>query len=524
VPRQDAGTLLLVQPTGPKVGLLSLVVSYLNWDTTLSLVVLPPSLHCLCLLGCDIRNPLETGTDVEGQQGGIRTSRVRTAPYQKVGLLKILGLGFGLAVVVGNTIGAGILRAPGDIARALASSWLIMGVWVAGGVYAFLGTISVIELATAIPLAGGFYVYARRAFGEYPGFAAGWCDWLGNCASLAFMSITFGEYAAALVPALSSSIKGVGVFVLLTFSVLHWLGLRLSSKLQELTSLIKAIAFLSLIAACLVFGGKDPNPDSQSATSLGPSAPWPVFLACVVSLQLIISTYDGWYGAIYFAEEDTNPGRNLPRSMIGGVLVIIAIYLLINFAFLYALPLRTFAESKLPAADAVQSIFGARSGQIVTALVLLSLPSSINAVLLMATRIVFAMSRNNLLVGKAAEVNRGGTPAIAMLVSTLASALLVLSGSFEKLIEIAACFYLVSYGLAFSSLFVLRKKEPQMARPNPVWGYPWAPGIALIGAIVLMAGFVISNTMNSIYALGLIAASYPLYALIRAVKDGTLTG
>ncbi len=139
---------------------------------------------------------------------------------------------------------------------------------------------------------------------------------------------------------------------------------------------------------------------------------WLIFAAFMISLQLVISTYDGWYGAIYFAEEDSDPVRNLPRSMIGGVLAIIAIYLLINLAFLHALPLATFAQSKLPAADAVQVIFAAHSGQIITAVVLLSLPSSINAVLLMSTRIVFAMSRNNLLVTKAAEVNSGGTPGI----------------------------------------------------------------------------------------------------------------
>jgi hypothetical protein len=129
----------------------------------------------------------------------------------KGALLRILGVSFGLAVVIGNTIGAGILRAPGDIARELGNGWLMMAVWAAGGVYAFLGTISITELATSIPLAGGFYVYARRAFGQYPGFAAGWCDWLGNCASLAFMSTAFGEFAGALIPQLAGAIKPVAI-------------------------------------------------------------------------------------------------------------------------------------------------------------------------------------------------------------------------------------------------------------------------------------------------------------------------
>jgi APA family basic amino acid/polyamine antiporter len=413
--------------------------------------------------------------------------------------------------VIGNTIGAGILRAPGDIARELGNGWLIMAVWAAGGLYAFLGTISITELATSVPLAGGFYVYARRAFGEYPGFAAGWCDWLGNCASLAFMSTAFGEYAGELVPALAGQIKRVAVGMLIVFAILHWMGLRLSSRVQELTSLIKALAFAALIAACFAFGGGRTSAEAQTSEIASPAGAWLTFVAIMISLQLVVSTYDGWYGAIYFAEEDSDPGRNLPRSMIGGVLLIIAIYVLMNLALLRALPLATFAQSKLPAADAVQTIFGAHSGQIITAVFLLALPSSMNAVLLMATRIVFAMSRNNLLVAKAAEVNRRGTPGLAMLLSAAATGLLVVSGSFEKLIEIAACFYVVNYAVAFASMLVLRKTEPELARPYRVWGYPWTPIVVLAGAVFLMAGFVISNTMNSIYALGLIALSGPIY-------------
>jgi APA family basic amino acid/polyamine antiporter len=429
----------------------------------------------------------------------------------KGALLRILGVSFGLAVVIGNTIGAGILRSPGEIARELGNGWLIMAVWAAGGVYAFLGTLSITELATSIPLAGGFYVYARRAFGQYPGFAAGWCDWLGNCASLAFMSTAFGEFAGALIPQLAGAIKPVAIGTLIIFSVLHWMGLRLSSRVQELTSLIKAAAFVALIIACFAFGGARPDTQVQPSDIARPAGAWLIFAAFVVSLQLVISTYDGWYGAIYFAEEDCDPARNLPRSMIGGVLLIIAIYVLINLAFLHALPLATFAQSKLPAADAVQAIFGARSGQIITAVFLLSLPSSMNAVLLMATRIVFAMGRNNLLVAKAADVNRRGTPGIAMLMSAAATALLVASGSFEKLIEIAACFYVVNYAVAFASLLVLRRREPELARPHKVWGYPWTPITVLAGAVLLLAGWGIGNTMNTLYALALIALSCPIY-------------
>ncbi len=161
---------------------------------------------------------------------------IETPAEQRGKLLKILGVTFGIAVTIGGMIGLGILRTPGSVAAQLGSFWLILAIWILGGLYAILGTISVAELSTSLPTAGGWYVYARRAFGDYGGFVVGWSDWLSACASTAFVAITMGEYLPKLFPALSGSIKAIAFIALFGFGLLNWLGLRVGSRIQEVTS------------------------------------------------------------------------------------------------------------------------------------------------------------------------------------------------------------------------------------------------------------------------------------------------
>ena len=282
-------------------------------------------------------------------------SAVELQSEQKGKLLKILGITFGIAVTLGSMIGLGILRTPGAVAGQLGYVWLILAIWVLGGVYAILGTLAVAELSTSLPTAGGWYVYARRAFGDYGGFVVGWSDWLSTCAAIAFIAITFGEYLPKLFPALSVSVNAVALTTLLLFGLLNWLGLRVGSRIQEVTSFAKAIAFLLLIAACFIYGGQTPAAAEPAATLNAPAGFAAMFVAVMLSLQAVIFTYDGWYGAIYFAEENRDPGRNLPRAMLFGVVSVMAIYLLVNLAFLYILPLAQFAASDFPAGDAAQA-------------------------------------------------------------------------------------------------------------------------------------------------------------------------
>jgi APA family basic amino acid/polyamine antiporter len=429
-------------------------------------------------------------------------------------LARILGLGFGVAVIFGGTVGVGILRLPGTIAGQLPSFWPIMLVWFAGGCYALLGAISVAELGAAMPQAGGFYVYAKRAFGAGVGFAVGWADWLNNCAVVAIAAVAAAEYVIALVPQIALRQTSLALAVLFLFSALHWIGLRLSSGIQKLTSSVTAITFLLLAVACLLHPAQSNTPSLPDRVALG-SGLLHMLAPIVAALRAIVVTYDGWYEAIYFAEEDTDAAKHLPRAMIGGVLLVMGLYLLMNLAFLHVLSIPALAASRLPAADAARIVFPAWSGRFITVLSLLTLLSLINAVLLGAPRILFAIGRDGLFSGRAAQVSTGGTPRAALLLSTATAAIFIASGKLEDIIAVAAVLIATLYCVNYIAVLVLRRREPEMARPFRAWGYPVTTVLVLLCSLIFLIAAVHDDLVSALRAAVLLAVAAPAYAWIR---------
>ncbi len=436
-------------------------------------------------------------------------------------LLQILGVGFGLAVIIGNTIGAGILRTPGEVAAQLPGVWLFLGVWLVGGIYALLGAFSIAELGVMIPRSGGQYVFAQYALGDYVGFIVGWSDWLSTCGTAAAVSIVIGEYLGDLIPALAGRKVGIALAVVILFALLQWRGVRWGSATQNITSLFKAIAFIILIAACFILGGKVPD-ESEAATTFAPS-----FIAVILALQAVIYTYDGWTGVVYFSEEVKNPARDIPRSLFGGVLSIIGIYMMLSLALVYVLPISKIAGSNFAPGLAADAIFGAHGGAVIKSLTIISLLAAINAYHLMASRVLFAMGRDGLVSTKLVRVNEGGTPTMALLASTIVAILFIIGGAFENsrrifenIVAVLAFFFVVNYLMSYISVFVLRRREPHMQRPYRAWGYPVTTALTLIGSVGFLVGAVAGDRRNSLYALALLAASYPVF---RFVKRNELT-
>lgn len=427
-------------------------------------------------------------------------------------LLRILGVGFGLAVIIGNTIGAGIVSTPGTIAGRLPNGWLFIGVWVVGGLYALLGAISIAELGTMMPRSGGQYVFAHDALGNYAGFIVGWSDWISTCGSSAFISLVIAQYAGVLLPSLTDHTTVLALATVVGFGVLQWRGIRWGSGVQNVTSLLKTLAFITLVIACFVLAG-----NAQVSSGSPTEAPHGVnlFVALILALQLVIYTYDGWTGVIYFSEEVEHPDRDIPRSMFGGVLSVIAIYLLVNLAVLYVLPMSEIAGSDLALGKAAQAIFGPNGDRIFRTLMILSMLSAVNACQLMATRVLFAMSRDGLFSSWGAKANKGGTPTIALLFSTIVAVLFILTGTVNQVGAVVAFFFVVNYAVSFTVVFVLRKREPARRRPYRAWGYPLTTGLSLLGSIAFLGGAVASDTRNSLYALLVLAASYPVFRLTR---------
>ena len=280
-------------------------------------------------------------------------------------------------------------------------------------------------------------------------------------------------------------------------------------------SFLKAIGLLIFVGACFL---ASPNKADTPVTaeSLQPLAEGGMWVGILAALQSVFYTYDGWHTAAYFTEEDVDPNKNLPRSMVSGVLLIIGIYILVNLALLYVLPLDQLKQSKLPAADAIQLIYGPGSAQVVTFLLMISIMGIINAQIMFNPRVLYAISRDGLFFKVFTNVNAGGTPGLAMIFTASMSVLMILTNTYAKLSDIATFFFVTCYASGFAALIRLRQTEPELPRPFLAWGYPFSTWTLLIVSLLFLIGAVLGDPMGSVYAVGFIAVSYPLYRLLRS--------
>jgi basic amino acid/polyamine antiporter, APA family len=432
----------------------------------------------------------------------------RPAPARRRGkLLQVLGVPFGVAVLIGNSIIVGILRTPGDVAARLPTPALFIGVWIVGGLYALLGALSQAEPGAMIARSGGQYVIVRRGLGEYPGFVVGWSDWISTCAPIALGAMVFTEYLEPLVPALTGRRVPAGVALVLLFGLLLWRGIRVGDLVQQILSAVKALAFGCLIGVCLVVRVPDAAAAAPGALPSGVA----LVTAVVLALQSVIYTYDGWNAPLYFGEETRSPGRDIPRSMILGVLLVILIYVLVNVAFMRVLGIGRMAGDPFVAASAGTALFGARGDLVIRLLVLLSILSGMNACVLMAPRVLLAMSRDRLLPAAFDTVNAGGTPTVAHWTGIGVAAGFIISGTFNTVLALCAFFFVANYLMSFLSVFTLRRKEPDTPRPWRVPGYPFTTGLAVLGSVGFLVGSVVSDWGNSWKSMLLLALSYPVY-------------
>jgi APA family basic amino acid/polyamine antiporter len=444
-------------------------------------------------------------------------------------LLKVLGMWFGMAAAIGNAIAAGIVRTPGDIAKNLPNPWLFLSVWVVGGLYALLGASSIAELGAAIPRSGGQYNFSRRALGDYAGFIVGWSDWLSTCGTAAAVAIVISEYSGHLFPILAGpeKIQMISVAIIAGFGILQWRGIRWGSGAQLFTAALKTAAFLILVLACFGMGGLAHKAAVAANTAAIPLASgWPFIVAVFLGLQAVVYTIDGWDGVIYFGEEVREPGRDIPRAIFGSVFSIMGIYLLLNIVALYILPMKEIAGNTFVLGTVADRIFGSLGDPIIRSIMVISMLSCLNANQLFCSRTLHAMSCDGLFFRPVAKVNAGGTPALSLLLSTIVGVFFVLiaflsAHAFERVIAMLSFFFVANYTLTYTSLFVLRKKEPQMDRPYRAWGYPWTTAVALAGSVLFLIGSIATDRENAPLALGMLVLSYPVFRVLKGVSQPT---
>ena len=437
--------------------------------------------------------------------------KVEQTAKQIGSLHKVLGAAFSIAVTVGGTVGPGVLRSPGLVAGFVSSPALIVGLWVIGGIYALLGTMMMAELAAALPEAGGLYIYAREAFGQAAGVTIGWSDLTATCAAAAAVAVTGSDFAAALYPQLAGKESLFAVLVILLFAFIQWQGVRISGAAQEWAGFLQAAILIGLLVCCFALGGGN---QTAPAVSLPPASPWAMISGSFLAMRFIIMDYDGWYSAIYFSEENENPGGNMPRSMILGVVVILITYVLLNAGFLYVMPAGQLAGSKLAAADVAQRLFGPWGARLATFISLLLATTVIYPMILMNSRLVYSLARAGLFWSKATAVNSRGTPTIGLITTTGLIVLFTATGTFERLSAIGSFMFVVNYASCFIAVIALRRRGIHKP-PWSAWGYPWSPVAVILASAAYLIGVAVNDLLNSAIALAFLLGTYPLYLLLK---------
>ncbi len=431
----------------------------------------------------------------------------RPAPQAPPGLLRILGLVFGLAVVVGGMVGSGIMRAPGVVALGITSPTLILLAWAAGGGIALLSAMPLVEAGASVPRAGGAFPIATRAFGPTVGFFTGWINWLQYVASNAFIAVVFGEYVHRLGYAahLSTSILAVGLIV--AVAGINWLGTRISGASQSLASAIKGAAFLVL--AAILFASPHAAPDA--AARHDPMTGMTTVAAVIMAIRVIYQTYAGWDAAIYFSEEVNRPERNVARSTFGGIAAVIFLYVLVNAAVLHVLSPAAFAGSDLAVGDAAKVSLGAAGDTVITAMGLFSLAAIVNLQTMAAPRITFRMARDGALPAVFGAVAPGGSPRLGVVACALAAALFAATGSYESIVRIYVPWSMAGIMIVCLSSIRLRIAEPALPRPYRMPFFPWiAIGAAAIQA-ALIAIVVWDDPLAGLGSAIVAVAPLPIY-------------
>jgi len=422
-------------------------------------------------------------------------------------LQKRLGLPFAIAVCVGLVVGTGIMRAPGEIAQIVPDPTVVLLLWLAGGLYVLLMANVAAEISSAIPRSGGHYIPVHEGLGDTPGLLVGWTMWVAGVAACAFLSLAAAEFLGTLVPWVADHAANVAVLFLFAVTALNWVGVEEGRWAQIVSTGLKVALLLAVVAVALVMpAGAAADGAGNPLAKVEPLT----LLSVLAGLQFVVAVYDGWYASIYFAGEDKDPGRNIPRSLFRSGIIVTLIYLVVNWALIRALDFAVLRESTLPMATVIEAAAG-RWGSIIVALVaVLMALGTLNAVVMSNPRALYGMAEDGLFVKSALRVNRGGTPTFALALGTVLAIPLIYSGGYVFVFRLAGAMVLFSSCLFVLSYFALRKHRPDLARPYCAKGHPVLPALALMINLALLIGFVIADPTSGAIMAGLIAICIPV--------------
>jgi APA family basic amino acid/polyamine antiporter len=430
------------------------------------------------------------------------------------GLRRTLGFTDLVLLTVGATIGSGIYLVPSIVLRQTGVQiGPAMLVWVVAGILSLLGALTYAELGAMKPEAGGLYVFIRDAFGPLPAFLYGWTSFFVIASgSLAGLAVAFATYLTQIIPIGPTIARLVSIGVLATCAAINVIGTRQSATVQNWTSGVKIGALLLIGGALTIFGSPPLTAVTVWPTSITPS----LLTGFGAAMIGVLWAYEGWQYMTYSAGETLDPQKTFPRAITVATAALVVIYLLASFGYVAALGPEAAARSDHVAADAVGALLGPIAGKLIGALILVSIFSATNGIMLTAPRMYFAMSRDGLFFNRFAAVNRRGTPAVAVLALAAWAAVLAATGTFEQLLTYVVFTAWIFYALGALSVFGLRRREPNAVRPFRVPGYPITPILFVGSALLLVLNTVLTQPVRAAVGLGVVLLGTPAFYFWRS--------
>lgn len=441
-------------------------------------------------------------------------------------LRRELGLWGAVAVVVGTVIGSGIFAVPKAMVLHTGSPGWVFAVWIFGGILTLFGALTYAELAAAMPEAGGEYAYLRTAYGPFFGFMYGWTQaWVAKSGSIATLATLFFYYLATFAPALEGLLFTIplpigpgggplevrwgqlaSMAVILLLGFVNHFGVRIGGGVQIAVTILKVGLILAIVVVGLT---ADVGSVANFSSSVPAAGGWVGFFAALVAA---LWAYDGWNNVSMVASEVKNPQRNLPLALIWGVLAVIVIYLLTNLAYFYVLPAEGVAKSDRVAAEMMRKVMGQSGAAAVSVAAMISIFAALNGSILSGSRVPYALAKDGLFFRACAAVHPAfGTPSNSILLLSVWSSVLVLTGRYEELYTMVIFPSWILYAMAAASVIVLRRKRPDLARPYKTIGYPVVPVLFVVVAGALIVSTLFNSPRESVLGLGIIAVGVPFY-------------
>lgn len=435
----------------------------------------------------------------------------------KDALPRKLGFFDGASLLVGSVIGSGIFVVPSLIAQRVPEPGLVLGIWVFSGLLVLCGALTLAELGTMLPQSGGLYVYMREAYGPFWAFLYGWTIMLVAIpSSIAALTSAFLLYFELFVPLPWLAEKAVGILLLLGLALVNARGVKQGAGVQNLFTVLKVAGLVGLVGTALVTLRGEP---SHFLPVLPESLSGGLLTAIGLAMISTLFAYDGWHFVGFVAGEIRDPGRNVPRSIIVGVLIIIVVYLSANLAYIFVLGQPRIADSERVAADAMSAMIGPTGGTLIALVILCSTFGAISANVLAAPRVLFAMGRDGQLFrGLAAVHPRYDTPSTAIWALAIWAGLLTLSGGYEHLITMSGFANFIFFTMIVLSVAVLRHTHPEWERPYRVTGYPWTMILFVVVSSAFVLNTLVESTRSSLMGLGLLLLGVPFY--LRSNRAG----